>query len=131
MAARDVVDENQIEIRGDSHLTAAKLAKRNDSHAITRQTAMLLGKLLFDARQECCDGCISDIAEACRRFIDIARTVQQPDTDLELAILGPASQNVQPVLKIIAMRELLFEIVLQVLPFRHGIEKARAENTVQ
>ena len=109
-AGRDVVDEDQVEIRRRRHLPAAELAHAQHRQALAAKTAVRFGEALFDAVAQRRDGGRRHVGIGKARLGRPHDRLELLDSDLEAPVVGPAPRQVEDVLLVLELGELEGEI---------------------
>ncbi len=87
----DVIEEDEIEVRGDRHLSAAELAHGQDGEAGLVDMSVPTGEVVGDGPDQSAQDAVGDVAQGEAGFVDIERRSQDVHPNLKLAIVGPAT----------------------------------------
>src|SRR5262249_60034794 len=94
----EVVDDDQIEIRGRGHLAPAELAERQDRGFLPRYPSMGLGEVLLDRPVQRADQCIREARERLARLLRRYRAGENAGADEEDLFLREDADAVEEIL---------------------------------
>src|SRR6185437_3757991 len=93
-----VIDQNQVQIGGHRHLTAAELAEAQHDHAPARHGPVTPGEFGGGVWQEPGDGCFGNVGEGAAGRLSVKPAAEKLYADLEFAVTDPASRKIEHVL---------------------------------
>ncbi len=120
---RRVIDEDQVDVGADGDLAPAELAKRYGCQPAPRQEAMLTDEIRLHLRLQGGNGAGGPVG--------VGNAPQDLDANLELAVAGPASRDVENILEIVGKGELAIEVGGEFAARRGRRGKTPAQHRVQ
>ena len=128
---RRVVDQDQVEVGGETHLAAAETPHRDHGEFAARHGAVLAGEIGGDQRHHRPEHGLGDVGEhrPRRRTVEIA--AEELDADLKAPLIGPAPRQVERLLEMPRPGENSVEVGSEPAPIRQRREEIGAQHRLE